>query len=80
MYFPIYKKGDKEECGNYRTITLISYASKTHLRVLLNRLEEFLIPELPIEQDLCIRVIDYMDVGVPVLCKVTRSLHFDAKV
>ena len=50
VYVPIYKKGDKKECGNYRTIALISHASKVLLRVLQKRLEVFLIPELPIEQ------------------------------
>ena len=50
VYVPIYKKGDKQECGNYRTIALISHASKVLLRVIQKRLEVFLIPELPIEQ------------------------------
>ena len=50
VYVPIYKKGDKQECGNYRTIALISYASKVLLRIIQKRLEVFLIPELPIEQ------------------------------
>ena len=50
MYVPIYKKGDKKECGNYRTIALISHASKLLLRVIQRRLEVFLIPELPIEK------------------------------
>ena len=50
IYVPIYKKGDKKECGNYRTIALISHASKILLRILQKRLETFLIPELPIEQ------------------------------
>ena len=48
VYVPIYKKGDKKECGNYRIIALVSHASKVILRVLLKRLEVFLIPELPI--------------------------------
>ena len=42
IYVPIYKKGDKKECGNYRTIALISHASKILLRVLQKRLEAFL--------------------------------------
>ena len=50
VYVPIYKKGDKKEYGNYRTIALISHASKVLLRVIQRRLEVFLIPELPIEQ------------------------------
>ena len=50
VYVPIYKKGDKKECGNYRTIALISHASKVLLWVIQRRLEVFLIPELPIEQ------------------------------
>ena len=41
---------DKKECGNYRTIALISHASKVLPRVIQRRLEVFLIPELPIEQ------------------------------
>ena len=49
IYVPIYKKGDKKECGNYRNIALISHASKILLRVLQKRLEAFIIPELPIE-------------------------------
>ena len=35
----LYKKGDKKECGNYRTIALISHASKVLLRVIQRRLE-----------------------------------------
>ena len=50
VYVPIYKKGDKKECGKYRTIALISHASKVLLRVIQRRMEVFLISELPIEQ------------------------------
>ena len=50
MYVPIYKKGHKKECGNYRTIALISHASKVLLRVIQIIMQVFLIPELPIEQ------------------------------
>ena len=50
IYVPIYKKDDTKECGNYRTIALISHANKILLNILQKRLENFLIPELPIEQ------------------------------
>ena len=50
IYVLIYKKGDKKECGNYRTIALISHAIKILLRILQKKLENVLIPELPIEQ------------------------------
>ena len=50
VYVPIYKKGDKQEWGNYRTIALISHASNVLLRIIQRRLEVFIIPELPIEQ------------------------------
>ena len=50
VYLPIYKKGDKKECGNYRTIALISHTTEIFLRIIQKRLEYFLIPELPIEQ------------------------------
>ena len=39
VYVPIYKKGDKQECGNYRTIALISHASKVLLQIIQRRLE-----------------------------------------
>ena len=50
VYVPIYKKWDKKECGNYRTIALISHASKVLMRVIQRKLEVFLIQELSIEQ------------------------------
>ena len=50
VYVPIYKKGDKQECGNNRTIALISHANKVLLRIIQRILEVFRIPELPIEQ------------------------------
>ena len=35
---PVYKKGDKQECGNYRGISLLSHASKVYERILERRL------------------------------------------
>ena len=42
VYVPIYKKGDKQECGNYRTIALVSHASKVLLWIIQRRLDVFI--------------------------------------
>ena len=41
------KKGNAKECSNYRTIALISYASKVMLKFLQARLQQYLSRELP---------------------------------
>ena len=38
VFIPIPKKGDAKECSNYRTIALISHASKVMLKILQARL------------------------------------------
>uniref|UniRef100_A0A8D2KVD5 Uncharacterized protein n=1 Tax=Varanus komodoensis TaxID=61221 RepID=A0A8D2KVD5_VARKO len=40
VYIPIPKKGNAKECSNYRTIALISHASKVMLRILQARLQQ----------------------------------------
>ena len=50
IFIPLFKKGDKKDCSNYRTISLISHASKIMLKVLQKRLEAYLLKELPDEQ------------------------------
>ena len=35
VFIPILKKGNAKECSNYRTIALISHASKIMLKILL---------------------------------------------
>ena len=44
---PIPKKGNAKECSNYRTIALISHASKVMLKILQARLQQYLNLELP---------------------------------
>ena len=41
-----YKSGNMKECNNYRTIALISHASKVLLIVILNRLKRKVEEEL----------------------------------
>ena len=41
-FIPIPKKGNAKECSNYRTIALISYASKVMLKILQTRLQQYM--------------------------------------
>ena len=42
VFIPIPKKGNAKECLNYRTITLISHASKVMLKILQARLQQYM--------------------------------------
>ena len=44
---PIPKKGNAKECSNYRTVALISCASKVILKILQARLQQYVNCELP---------------------------------
>ena len=46
-FIPIPKKGNAKECSNYRTIALISHASKVILKILQGRLQQYVNHELP---------------------------------
>ena len=46
VFIPIPKKGNAKECSNYHTIAL-SHASKVMLKILLDRLQQYLNRELP---------------------------------
>ena len=47
VFIPIPKKGNAKECSNYRTIALISNASKVMLKILQARLQQYVNRELP---------------------------------
>ena len=46
-FIPIPKKGNDKECSNYRTIALISHASKVMLKILPDSLQQYVNHELP---------------------------------
>ena len=46
VFIPISQKGNAKECSNYRTIALISHASKVMLKVLQARLQQYVNCEL----------------------------------
>ena len=50
VFIPIPKKGNGKECSNYRTIALISHASKVMLKILQARLQQYMNRELPFVQ------------------------------
>ena len=47
VFTPIPKKGNVKECSNYRTIALISHASKVMLKIVQARLQQYMNHELP---------------------------------
>ena len=46
-FIPIPKKGNAKESSDYRTIVLISHASKVMLKILQDRLQQYMNWELP---------------------------------
>ena len=50
VFTPIPKKGNAKERSNYRTIALISHASKVMLKILQARLQQYMNRELPVVQ------------------------------
>ena len=47
VFIPIPKKRNAKECSNYRTIALISHASKVMLKILQARLQQYVNHEFP---------------------------------
>ena len=47
VFIPIPKKGNTKKCSNYRTIALISHASKVMFEILQARLQQYVNRELP---------------------------------
>ena len=47
VFIPISKKGNAKECSNYRTIALISHASKVILKILQDKLQQYMNGEIP---------------------------------
>ena len=47
VFVPIPKKDNAKKCSDYHTIALISHASKVMLRILQDRLQQYMNHELP---------------------------------
>ena len=47
VFIPVPKNGNAKECSNYRTVALISHASKVVLKILQPRLQQYMNRKLP---------------------------------
>ena len=47
IFIPVPKKDNAKECSNYRTIALISHASKVMLKILQARFQQYMNHEIP---------------------------------
>ena len=47
VFIPIPKKGNAKECSNYHTIVLMSHVSKVTLKILQDRLQQYMNNEIP---------------------------------
>ena len=47
VFIPVLKKGNAKECSNYCTIAFISHTSKAMLKILQDRLQQYMNHELP---------------------------------
>ena len=47
VFIPILQKSNAKECSNYHTIALISHANKVMLKILEDRLQQYINHELP---------------------------------
>ena len=47
IFIPVPKKGNAKECSNYPTTAFISHSSKVMLKILQDRLQQYVNRELP---------------------------------
>ena len=47
VFIPVPKKGNAKECSNYRTVAFTSHASKVILKILQDRLQQYVNHEIP---------------------------------
>ena len=65
VFIPIPKKGNAKEYSNYRTIALISHASKIMLNILQARLQQYMNCELP-EFKLVLEMAEEPEIKLPI--------------
>ena len=75
IFVPVFKKGRRKDSGNYRGISLLSTAEEILARILLNRLNERIVPHIVPETRCGIRsgrgTVDMID---PLFATVIREV------
>lgn len=74
---PLHKKGSTRVCSNYRSIALISHASKVLLHVINERLMHYMQPQIPNEQAGFIRGRGTRDHIVNVRLMIEKAREFN---
>ena len=65
VFIPIPKKGNPKECSNYRTIAVISHASKIMLEILQARLQQYMNCEVPEVQAGVLEKAEELEIKMP---------------
>ena len=76
VFIPIPKKGNAKNCSNYRTIVLISHASKVMLKILQAKLQQYVNQELPHVQDRCRKGRGIRDQIANICCIIEKAREF----
>ena len=77
-FIPIPKKGNAKECSNYRTIALISHASKVMLKILQARLQQYVNHELP-DVKLVLEKAEEPEIKLPISVRLPRKQESSRK-
>ena len=72
VFIPIPQKGNAKECSNYRTIVLISHASKVMLKILQARLQQYVNHELQMFK-LVLEKAEEPELKLPTVCRLTQN-------
>ena len=75
-----HKKGDKTECGNYRGISLLSHASKGHLKVVARRLSAYCEAKGLLPEEQCGFRPDRSTIDMMFLVRMLKEIEREAEV
>ena len=79
-FIPIPKKGNAKECSNYRTIALISHASKIMLKIVQARLQQYVNQDLPDVQARFQRGRETRDQIVDICCIMKKTTEIKKNI